>query len=201
MHWLLNLFYPGDPRSVGLPSLLFRTALWIGITVFTIPYLQVHWVQLGFNPGPMHGVHLIIHEAGHAITMMVTDHQVTIAFMGTGLQILLPLIVALSFYFVNKDAIGTAFGLWWTGHATLDIAPYIGDSRALNLPLITGGTGKEVAGHDWLFLLQQWNLLDKDTVIADATAQAGKLIMLFALAILLSLPLLSQSNRPCLGTA
>lgn len=181
MNWVLFLFFPGDPSRYSWASLVFRAFLWVGIVVFSIPYLQIHWVELGFKPGPMHGVHLIFHEAGHMIFMMITNHQVTIALMGTGLQILFPLFVALAFYWINKDAFSTGLGLWWMGHATLDIAPYIGDARALNLPLITGGTGKEVGGHDWLFLLQHWNLLQQDHQIADATALAGKSLMLFAL--------------------
>jgi len=123
-------------------------------------------------------VHLVIHEAGHAITAMVTDSRVPVVFMGSGFQVMFPLFIAGAFYFVNHDAYGAALGLWWTGHSTLDVAPYIGDSRALQLPLLTGGTGAEVEGHDWEFLLGHWNALEHDTEIAAWVALAGRTLMI-----------------------
>ena len=86
----------------------------------------------------------------------------------------------LSFYLVNQDAFSAALGLWWTGHALLDVAPYIQDARMLNLQLLSGGTGREVEGHDWEYLLDHWHILSRDITIAAHVATVARGIMLLA---------------------
>ena len=130
--------------------------------------------DLGWEPGFMHNVHLIFHEAGHAIFMMVGAPRTLVVFMGSGLQVLFPLGIAAAFYFKNRDAYGAAVCLWWAGHATLDVAPYIADARALELPLLGGGNGREIEGHDWEYLLGHWNALHLDTRIGATVAFAGR---------------------------
>jgi hypothetical protein len=94
--------------------------------------------------------------------------------------VLVPLIITLAFYFKNQDAFGAAVGLWWTGHSTLDVAPYIQDARMLNLQLLSGGTGKEVEGHDWEYLLEHWHVINRDIIIAAHVATVGRCIMALA---------------------
>lgn len=152
------------------------------LVAWSWPYFTVRLIDLGEDPGIMHPVHLVFHEAGHVIAAMLCKHQPTIAFMGSGLQVLFPLILAGAFYFVNKDAFATAVCLWWAGHAALDVAPYINDARMLNLQLLTGGTGKEVEGHDWEYLLEHWGVLHRDIHIAAAVAKGARLTMVAAFA-------------------
>lgn len=158
-----------------------RAVVWLGLLLWSARYFLIGVTELGEDPGVMHGVHLVFHEAGHTITAMLTNHQPAVVFMGSGLQVLFPLIVAAAFYFKNRDAFGAAFGLWWAGHAALDVAPYIADARALELPLLGGGTGAEIEGHDWEYLLGHWNLLPQDTAIAAGVALAGRGVMAGAL--------------------
>lgn len=173
------IFPNGERRS--LSATVGRAALVVAIAIFTVHYLFVPLGELGQEPGWMHHVHLVFHEAGHAITGMITSNRDLVVFMGSGMQVLFPLIVAGAFYWTNSDSVGAALGLWWAGHAMLDVAPYIGDARALELQLLSGGTGKEVEGHDWEYLLTQWNALGADTLIAERVALLGRATMIFAL--------------------
>jgi hypothetical protein len=176
---LLAILFPGDHRR-SWASLGGRAAGLIFLIIWSWPYFTVRLVDLGENPGVMHLVHLVIHEAGHTITAMLTDNRTLVVFMGSGLQVLLPLVVTLAFYFTNKDAFGAAFGLWWTGHAALDVAPYIADARSLNLQLLSGGTGKEVEGHDWEYLLEHWHAMGRDVYIAAHVASVARGVMIAA---------------------
>lgn len=149
----------------------------LGLIAWSARYFVIAINDLGWSPGVAHNVHLIFHEAGHAIFMVVGAPQTLVVFMGSGLQVLFPLILAGAFYFKNRDAYGAAVCLFWAGHAALDVAPYIADARALELPLLGGGTGREIEGHDWEYLLGEWNALRLDTVIASRVALAARMTM------------------------
>jgi hypothetical protein len=181
MQLLLSLLFPGDHRR-SVASLVGRGAVLLFLVCWTWRYFTVRLMDLGQNPGLMHPVHLVFHEAGHTITAMLTDNHTVVVFMGSGLQVLVPLIVTVAFYLKNKDAFGAAFGLWWTGHAALDVAPYIGDARMLNLQLLGGGTGKEIEGHDWEYLLEHWHAMGRDVYIAAHVATVARTVMVVAFA-------------------
>lgn len=181
MHRLLSILFPAHaPRATWN---LAASALFLaGVAVWSARYFTIAVADLGWEPGWMHNVHLIFHEAGHAIFMMAGAPRTLVVFMGSGLQVLFPLGIAAAFYFKNRDAFGAAVCLFWAGHATLDVAPYIADSRALELPLLGGGTGREIEGHDWEYLLGRWNALERDTAIGAAAAFAGRTAMACAFA-------------------
>jgi hypothetical protein len=181
MHRLVALLFPGDHRRSWV-DLVARAALLLFLIVWTWPYFTIRLVDLGENPGVMHLVHLVFHESGHTITAMLTNNRTAVVFMGSGMQVLVPLVVTLAFYFKNQDAFGAAIGLWWTGHSALDVAPYIGDARSLNLQLLSGGTGKEVEGHDWEYLLGHWHAMGRDIYIAHDVAVVARIVMALAFA-------------------
>lgn len=180
MNRLLALLFPAHaPRATWN---LAASAVFLGlVAVWSARYFTIAVDDLGWEPGWMHNVHLIFHEAGHAIPMTVGAPQTFAVFMGSGLQVIFPLILAGAFYFKNRDAFGAAICLFWAGHAALDVAPYIADARALELPLLGGGTGREIEGHDWEYLLGRWNALDRDTVIGARVALGGRAIMAAAI--------------------
>lgn len=181
MQSLLTLLFPGDHRR-SVASLIGRAVLLLFLIVWTWKYFWIRLVDLGNDPGWMHAVHLVFHEAGHTITAMLTNNHTLIVFMGSGNQVLIPLIVTVAFYWKNKDAFAAALGLWWTGHAILDVAPYIQDARMLNLQLLSGGTGKEVEGHDWEYLLEHWHVINRDVYIAAHVATVARTVMVVAFA-------------------
>ncbi len=177
---LLSLLFPAHaPRAAW--NLIASALFALGLLVFSWRWFHLPLADLGWEGGWMHNIHLVFHEAGHAIFMLVGAPRTLVVFMGSGLQVLFPLLIAGAFYFKNRDAYGAAVCLWWAGHATLDVAPYIGDARALELPLLGGGTGREIEGHDWEYLLGHWGALHRDTEIAGRVALAGRVTMVVAL--------------------
>ena len=80
-------------------------------------------------------------------------------------------------------AFGASVGLWWIGQNFIDLAPYINDARDLELILLGGVTGKDIAGyHDWEYLLGKLGLLKWDHALAKFAHYFGSGLMLLALA-------------------
>ena len=115
-----------------------------------------------------HTVNLVFHEAGHMIFAIFGNNILTI-FGGSLNQVLIPLIIAGAFW-VRRDTLGFAFALFWCFENFLDVAVYMADARALQLPLI-GGLGDDA--HDWRNLFFRFGLIDQDTLIAGRTAFVG----------------------------
>ena len=104
-------------------------------------------------------VDLAIHETGHWVFAWGGD--VITALGGTLFQLIVPL--AFAGYFARKrDWHAATVPLWWVGQNGWNIARYVADARAQELPLVGGGE------HDWAFLLAEWDLLPRDLAIANA---------------------------------
>jgi hypothetical protein len=119
-------------------------------------------------------IDLAIHEFGHMLFM-----PFGIQFLGNTMMILGGSLTQVAFpliffgYFLRKhddaprrDVFAAMVCLWWSAINLLDVSIYCADSRAGELMLLDGLTGKESDGHDWNNLLTRWGLLDHDTVIA-----------------------------------
>jgi hypothetical protein len=102
---------------------------------------------------------LAFHEAGHPIFGIFGW---TMGLLGGTLgQLVFP--VAVFVTYLRKRAIApAAVGLIWLFQNFLNIARYIADARAQELPL--AGNGDRL--HDWHTLFAQWNMLPKDASIA-----------------------------------
>ena len=59
----------------------------------------------------------------------------------------------------------------WACESVLNVATYLGDARALALPLI-GGLDP-ATHHDWREILSRWGLLEADTTLAWVTRLGG----------------------------
>jgi hypothetical protein len=83
----------------------------------------------------------------------------------------------------TRDPYGAALGLWWLGENFLDIAPYINDARAGQLPLLGGNFGESspYGFHDWEYLLTESGLLRHDHLLARLSHLTGTLLMVTAL--------------------
>ncbi len=150
----------------------------------------------GLNPGPMHGVDLVFHEAGHVLLMWAP--RLIYVMGGTLGQLGMPLALVLAFSLNNRWFDACACG-WWFGQSLADCAPYVADARALRLPLITGYTGAEAEGHDWEYILGQLNASQHDALIAASFLNTGRLIMVVALLAALAIALwdhFSGKRRP-----
>jgi hypothetical protein len=82
------------------------------------------------------------------------------------------------------DPFGASVALWWLGENFLDIAPYINDARAGQLPLLGGNYGHSspYGFHDWEYILTETGLLHMDRSLAQISHALGSLIMTLALA-------------------
>ena len=95
---------------------------------------------------------LIFHEAGHPLVGLFSQNLSV--YGGTIAQLVFPFICALRF-FSQRAATSFAFSLLWFFESLFNIARYMRDARAQELPLVGGK-------HDWTEILTRWNLLESD---------------------------------------
>jgi hypothetical protein len=138
-------------------------------TGFSLLFLVALSAEQGWVP-LLDGANLLFHEAGHPLFGLLGWETLTIL-GGTLMQLLVPLVVATSFW-LRRDAYGTAVAGVWGCENLLNIARYVADARAQLLPLIGGGE------HDWTSLLSRWGYLAQDTVIAQVIRTFGWLGMM-----------------------
>lgn len=118
---------------------------------------------------------LAFHEAGHPIFGIFGW---TMGLLGGTLgQLVFPIAVTITYLRKNTLA-PAALGLIWLFQNFLNIARYMADARAQELPLV--GNGDRL--HDWNTLLGQWNALASDTRLArivTVIAWAGMMATVF----------------------
>jgi hypothetical protein len=102
---------------------------------------------------------LLFHEAGHSVVGLFSSRLET--YGGTLGQLVFPCALAVSFW-RRGHALGFASGCIWFFENWFNIARYMADARALQLPLVGGGD------HDWNTILTRWGLLQHDTQLAAA---------------------------------
>jgi hypothetical protein len=103
------------------------------------------------------GLNLIVHEGGHFLCAWFGSTLEL--YGGTILQLAVPLLLAAAFV-RRAEAPGVSLCLVWFFQNFLNVARYLGDARAQELPLVGGGE------HDWFNILGRWHLLQYDTRIA-----------------------------------
>jgi hypothetical protein len=102
---------------------------------------------------------LIFHEAGHVI-FMVFGNFISVC-MGSGFQVLLPLLLSLYFFF-HRQRISGSLCLMWVGINLINVSIYAGDSIALQLPLLGGDS----VTHDWNHILTTLDILQYTPQVA-----------------------------------
>ncbi|MCL2829870.1 MAG: zinc ribbon domain-containing protein [Betaproteobacteria bacterium] len=121
---------------------------------------------------------LVFHEAGHLIFMPLGNFMHILG--GTLMQLIMPLACFSVFLFRQRDPLAASFCLWWTAVSFMDIAPYMYDALDPKLLLLSGMTGAEDAGHDWINILSSLGMLQKAHGIGGATHAFGILLMVLA---------------------
>jgi hypothetical protein len=106
------------------------------------------------------GITLAFHEMGHLL-FNFAGHFIG-SLMGSGMQILIPLIVVIVFY-RQSDFFGMAVGGFWFSFSLFELATYVADARAMELPLVGFTDDPE---HDWHYLLSTLGILNLDTTLA-----------------------------------
>lgn len=127
---------------------------------------------LGAHPGTwsfLDNINLPIHETGHIVFSPFGEWMAVAG--GTLFQLIVPL--AFVAHFVRAgDRHAATVPLWWFGQNLFNIARYVSDARAQELPLVGGGE------HDWTWMLYELDVLHRDVEIGRAVHAAGIVVVL-----------------------
>lgn len=118
---------------------------------------------------------LAIHEAGHVVFSPFGEFATILG--GSLFQLIVPALFV-GYFWRRSDRYAACIVLFWLSASLFNLATYIGDARAGELPLITGRR----SDHDWTWLLIQLDALGHDRGIARAVRGSGWLIWATALA-------------------
>lgn len=175
--WDKALSPPRYMKELWAPCLV----LWGLFVLWGWSYMSQDIASLGRNPGFLHNINLPFHEAGHVIFGIFGQFIGSLG--GTLGQLLIPAICGMALL-MRSDSFGASICLWWFGQNFLNIAPYMADARAGQLPLLGGNFGHSspYGFHDWEYLLNETGLLHLDETLAGLTLNTGRLIMLAAMA-------------------
>jgi hypothetical protein len=177
--FLKELLFP-EPVDINPFIVGARGLLLVSVAVWSLSFLFASVQSNVVGDSFMHLVNLPFHEAGHILFSPFGRFLQVLG--GTLGQLLMPAVCAAVLLLRTRDAFGAAMALWWLAESFMDIAPYINDARALNLILLGGVTGREVADyHDWEFLLGRMGLLRMDHALAGLAQGIGVALMLAAL--------------------
>lgn len=169
------------PREVNPVILACKGVLWLILAVWAFTFIFSSIASNYAGESFLHLVNLPFHEAGHIVFSPFGRFLNVLG--GTLMQLLMPAVCLGVLLIRTRDAFGASVALWWLAENFMDIAPYINDARALNLMLLGGVTGKDVADyHDWEYLLGKLGLLRMDHALAYLSQFTGMVLMITALA-------------------
>lgn len=149
-----NGWYWQPISTVGLVALVIGSA-WLMLLLKTDQdgFLQV-----------VDSFNLVVHEFGHPFFGAFGESAGL--WGGTLAQLLLPLLIAGVFWY-QRSALSMCLAGVWFFENFLNVARYIADARAQELPLVGGGE------HDWANILSRHGLLDSDLAIASFVRTTG----------------------------
>ena len=119
---------------------------------------------------------LAFHEAGHPLFGLLSAPLSV--YGGTLMQLLIPAACAWEFY-RREQRYGFYVGLIWIAENLLNIARYLADARAHQLPLVGGASPEDF--HDWTEILSRWGLLNQDTALAWLVRVGAVALMVWTL--------------------
>lgn len=143
-------------------------AAWAGLLLLC--HLLWGWVPI------LDSANLAFHEAGHPLFGLLSERFAV--YGGTLMQLLFPVAAAFEALRENKPA-GFHFCVIWFAENLLNVARYMADARAHELPLV-GGLDPEYS-HDWTEILTRWSVLEWDTTLAFLIRIVAVAIMAWSL--------------------
>lgn len=143
-----------------------------GVLAVTLVILFIHGMSRDGWVPILDSANLALHEAGHPVIGIFSDRLMV--YGGTLFQLIFPVTVAIHFS-RQKEPTGFVIGLVWLGENLLNVARYMADARAQELPLVGGGE------HDWTEIFMRWGVLSKDVKIAGLTRWLAYVLMVGAL--------------------
>lgn len=155
-----------------------RGRMWIprALLLAYLVYAEIKFLRDPLSSSMFSGITLAFHEMGHLI-FSFAGHFIG-SLMGSGMQVLIPVVVVFLFY-RQEDYFGMAVGGFWLSFALFELATYIADARAMDLPLVGFTSDPE---HDWHYLLSTMGFLGADTFLAFLTRAAATVIGAVSLA-------------------
>ena len=143
----------------------------LAVVAFAVACLGFHWLGAGHWVPLLDSANLALHEAGHPLVGVFSERATV--YGGTLFQLAFPLAAAANFHRA-ANATGMAVCVVWLGENLLNIARYMGDARARELPLVGNGE------HDWTEIFGRWGVLHLDGRIAGMTRGIGVLLVVGA---------------------
>jgi hypothetical protein len=139
-----------------------RGRMWIprAALLAYLVYAEVRYLRNPLSSTMFAGITLAFHEMGHLLFNPL-GHFIG-SLMGSGMQVLIPALVVVIFL-RQEDYFGMSVGGFWLSFSLFDLANYIADARAMELPLVGFSDDPE---HDWHYLLGAVHMLPMDTTFA-----------------------------------
>ncbi len=152
--------YQSDWQPVSAPAL--GATMVFALVVLYFLHGESHWVF------PLDNANLAFHEFGHPLFGAFSERLKV--YGGTIGQLVFPMVTVMAFWMRREAASCAVCGIWFFENF-FNIARYMADARAHELPLV-GGLDPELA-HDWTEILQRWGLLTHEIGLARFTAFLG----------------------------
>ncbi|MDI1292670.1 MAG: zinc ribbon domain-containing protein [Methylobacter sp.] len=170
-----------EMQQTTLADFIGRAIILAGLIIWSWQLISAPIESNAVGNSFLHRVNLPFHEAGHIIFRPFGAFITSLG--GTLGQLLMPSICTGVLLLKTRDPFGASVALWWVGENFLDIAPYMNDARAGQLPLLGGNFGHSApyGFHDWQYLLTESGLLQYDHFLAKAVFVIGSAIMLLSL--------------------
>lgn len=166
--------------------------MWIprALLLLYFVYAEIRFLRDPMSSTMFSGITLAFHEMGHLIFSFM-GHFIG-SLMGSGTQVLIPVIVMIVFA-RQPDYFGVSVGGFWLSFSLFELANYVGDARAMDLPLVGFSDDPE---HDWHYLLSTTHLLPLDTTFAFLLRVAATLIGVASLAFAVWLLTKMAASKP-----
>ncbi len=155
---------PWKPFSKGAMARAFLFAIYCAYFAHT----GQNWVHL------FDSANLAFHEAGHPIFGIALGSAFTV-YGGTLGQLVFPA-VSICIFWLRRESISFVVGWIWFTENLWNIARYMADARAQELPLVGSGD------HDWTEILSRWGVLHLDQQLSNRLRVIGWVILILALA-------------------
>ncbi|MFZ2404317.1 MAG: zinc ribbon domain-containing protein [Methylobacter sp.] len=177
----LTQFLFHETQQTTLAHFIGRAIIFAGLIIWSWQLMSASIESNAVGNSFLHRVNLPFHEAGHIVFRPFGAFITSLG--GTLGQLLMPSICMGVLLVKTRDPFGASVALWWVGENFLDVAPYMNDARAGQLPLLGGNFGHSApyGFHDWQYLLNESGLLQYDHVLAKAVFAIGSAIMVLSL--------------------
>lgn len=176
---ILKIYLLGSDKEENPFFWAGRVLIYLIILIWGWKFIATPMAGEYFAQTFLHGVNLAFHEAGHVIFGFLGSFIGTLG--GTLGQIVMPLVCLGAFLFY-RNPFAASVALWWVSENFMDVAPYVNDARALQLPLLGGNIGEDNPDfHDWHHILRDMGMLQYDHTLAIIFNRTGILLMLVSL--------------------